>query len=252
MKSGIIKYFAPLASLLFILGCNQEGKENIRDYYFPLKTLTDGLVYEYQPVDNDTLGPNYWYYRSFLSKEEKYLTGTYYEYDLIPRQFVREEMVHNGMLLEEIKLAVPDTNGKQEMLSAEIIAGSVFPFEVKDSGGIFLYKISWTYPQEPPVKTTVIKNRRYIGKEKVEYKGETYECIVFEVKELFEVDQEGYFEQEFSGKEYYAKGIGLLYYSKEISEGFSMQYKLANTYPMTVLEEKFRKMNNSSEPSTEE
>ena len=239
-----------LFPILFFLSCNSESdKIDIRDYYFPLKALTEGQVYEYQPIDNDTLGPNYWYYRSFLSKEEKFLTGTYYERDLIPQQFVREEMIHNGMLLEEIKLAVADTSGKSEMESAEIVSGSVFPFEVRDSGGIFLYKISWSVPVDPPMQTTLIKNRRYIGKDTYTYKDKTYDCVVFDVKELFEVDQEGYFEQEYSGIEYYAKGLGLIYYKKKISEEFALEYQLADTYPMEVLEERFKKMQTELEPS---
>ena len=65
-----------------------DGRRDVRDYYFPIRSLTDGLVYEYQPVNNDSLSPAYWYYRSFLFRDSVFLTGTYYEYDLLPLQFI--------------------------------------------------------------------------------------------------------------------------------------------------------------------
>ena len=247
-------FFLNLCALAAILtiasfsSCKEDDNtRDIRDYYYPLKALTEGQVYEYRPLNQDSLTPSYWYYRSFLTPEGKFLTGTYYEENLIPQQFIKEEMIHNGMLLEEIKLLTQDSAGQEIQIPVEILSGSVYPFAVRDSGGIFLYKIQWDYPIDPPTSTTLIKNRRYLGDTTITIDAKQYDCVAFEVRELLEQDQEGYFEQEFKGMEFYAKGIGLIYYKKEITKEISLEYQLADRYPMTTLEEKFRKILEQSE-----
>ncbi len=243
----MIRNFIPLLLLPVLLpllfGCQNDGdRRDIRDYYFPLKDLTEGLVYEYQPVHNDSLSPAYWYYRSLLFEDSVFLTGAYYEYELLPLQFVREELVNNGMLLEEMFLYERDSTGKQIQIPVDIEAGNVFPFYVRDSGGVFLYKVEWTSPLDPGAVTRVIKNRRFSGDTTYTYQGEDYDAITFEVRELFEYDKEGVFEKQYDGIEIYAEDLGLVYYQKNISPGFTLAYALRDRYPMAELEEQFKEM----------
>ena len=221
---------------------NTDGSRDIRDFYFPVRELTGGLVYEYQPVGNDSLNTTYWYYRSFIFPDSVVLTGTYYEYDLLPLQFTREEMVSNGMLLQEMYLYDQDSAGVQVRIEAEISSGSVFPFLVRDSGGIFLFNISWTSPLDPGAVTRVIKNRRFAGDTTFAYKGNTHDAVVFDVRELIEYDKEGVLEQEFRSVEIYAEDLGLVYYRKDIAPDFHLEYRLSDRYPMKQLEEKFMEM----------
>ena len=227
-----------MASLLFA-GCQQDGKRDIRDYYFPLNSLTEGLVYEYEAIRPDSLAPYYWYYRSAATEQQLFLTGTYYEVDLIPRQFTREEMVSNGMLLEELSLHQTDSLGKQHPYPVNVVAGNTFPFYVSLPGGVFLYRIEWQEPSDPSTTTTLIKNRRYLGDTTFVHRNQAYECVAFEVRELVEVESEGVLEQEFDGVEFYAKGIGLVYVKKQVTDELSFEYALADRYPMDTLEQKF-------------
>jgi hypothetical protein len=222
-----------------LLACNPGGKKDIRDYYFPLKKLTEGQVYEYHAIGQDSLSPAYWYYRSFLQDEGLYLTGTYYEYDLNPLQLVREELVSNGMILHDLFVYVPDSTGRQKRIAAEVLVGNVFPFSVSDSSGIFLYKVRFDFPNETASTTTLIKNRRYLGDTTYTLGGETYEAVRFEVRELVEDNSatEGSIEPRFDGEEIYAKGIGLVYYRKDLGAQ-SIAYELADRYPMEKLEQK--------------
>lgn len=228
-----------LASPLFFSCQEDQGRRDIRDHYFPMKELTDGLVYEYRPVGSSEMAPVYWYYRSFLFEDSVFLTGTYYEYELLPLQFTREEMVSNGMLLEEMYLYEQDSTGRPVRTEVDIIAGSVFPFEVRDSGGIFLYRVQWESPLDPGATTTLIKNRRFLGDTTFVYKDKIYDAVRFEVRELLEYDKEGVFEKEYSGTEIYAEDLGLVYYRKEISPELTLEYALADRYPMAQLEELF-------------
>lgn len=243
MKNLFCRTSVVCCCLLFLLagGCRpDDGRRDIRDFYFPLKSLTDGLVYEYRPLRYDSLTPVYWYYRSLLLEEGIFLTGTYYEYDLTPQQFIREEMVSNGMLLEDIFLYETDSTGRQQQVAVEVLAGNAFPFAVSDSSGIFLYKVRWQPPSDPGATITLIKNRRFLGDTTLTIGEQKYDCIAFEVRELLEREENGYLEKEFSGLELYAKGVGLVYYKKDIADDLTLEYQLARRYPMTELEDQFR------------
>lgn len=231
-----------LVFAIFVTGlssCRENGPRDIRDYYFPLRELEEGLVYEYQPVHLDSLTPAYWYYRSFIQDDGVFLTGTYYEYDLVPLQLVREELVRNGMLVQDVNLynEVTDSTGLQDRTAAEVLQGSAFPFEVTDSSGVFLYKIRWEPSQDSGAVITLVKNRQYLGDTVVQVMGESRDAIVFKVRELLSYDKEGVFEQEYGGREIYAKGIGLVYYDKKIGGSMMLSYALKRRYPMNELEE---------------
>lgn len=231
------------AFLFFFSSCElSDGKKNVRAYYFPLKSLEEGLVYEYESVSNDSLQPVYWYYRSLYKKEGVYLTGTYYGnypgLGLVPMQFVREEMISNGMLLADLYLYETDSSGKQQQVPVEKIVDTAFPFEVSEDSGIFLYKIKWTPLSDTLSSITLIKNRRYLRDTSINFKGKNHPAILVEVKELLEHNhqEDGHFEQQFNGIEVYAKNIGLFYYKKNISKGFTLEYQLKERYPMEQLE----------------
>ncbi len=140
------------------------------------------------------------------------------------------------MLLDDIYLYYTDSTGRQKSYDVTIEAANSFPFKVSLPSGIFLYKISWPEPNDTTTTTTLIKNRRYLGDTLFNYRGQTYDCVAFEVRELVEVEQEGVLEQEFSGLEFYAKGIGLVYQKKQVTSELGFEYALARTYPMDTLE----------------
>lgn len=241
----IIRLFLPLfvfATLVIGLSsCRENGPKDIRDYYFPLRDLEEGVVYEYQPVYMDSLTPAYWYYRSFIQEDGVFLTGTYYEYDLVPLQLVREELVRNGMLVQDVYLydQATDSSGQQNRTEVEVLQGSAFPFKVTDSTGVFLYKIKWEPPQDSGAVITLVKNRRYLKDTVVQALGETHDAVLFKVQELLSYDKEGVFEQRYGGREIYAKGLGLVYYDKKIGEGIQLSYALERRYPMNELENQY-------------
>jgi hypothetical protein len=230
--------------LVFGLQACQAGDayRDIRNYYFPLKSLESGLVYEYEPIENTPSGTVYWYYRSIFQDGKVNLTGTYYENELIPLQLNNEEMTEAGMVLKDLYLYEKDSlNSEQQIqIPVEVIQDDVFPFKVRPQGGIFLYDIKWTSPLDPGATMELIKNRYYSGDTTFVFQEKTYDAIVFELKELVSYDKEGVLEQQYEGKEIYAKGLGLVYYSKKVTEALHLQYRLKDRYPMERLEEKFR------------
>jgi len=241
MQRTIYSILFTVIGLLLLMQCHIDGKTNIKTYYYPLHDLYNGLTYEYRGVNNEQLPPYYWYYRTVEQEGSTYLTGMYYDYNFIPQQFIREERVSNGMLMDELFVYQTDSTDKQLQIPVDVAAGNTFPFEVQDSLGVFLYNISW-FSSIDSATNTIIRNRRYQGKTAFEFKGKRYDAIEFSVRELIENEQEGTLKVELEGKEIYAQGLGLVYVSKKaIGSPFEQTYQLYDRYPMKQLEEKFGK-----------
>lgn len=223
----------------FCMACQMGQKRNIEAYYLPLKTLKDGLVYEYQSTNPDTFPPYYWYYRTIEQGSSTFLTGMYYDYKFMPQQLIRQLKVSNGMLLEEAFIYETDSSEYQIQIPMEINNGSSFPFEVKDSFGVFLYNVSWQSVLDTS-RITVVKNRRFTATTTYDFQGKSYPAIEFSVRELVEHDKEGVLAIELIGKEIYAKNIGLVYVEKSTIQGnYQQVYRLSDRYEMSVLEQKF-------------
>ena len=232
--------FIGLFALLLGACQNHDGKRNIRDYYFPIDHLENGTVYEYHPVDQDSFPIEYWYYRTQKTDTATYFTANYYDQQFIVRQFSNEVVVDNGTLLHSYFLYEFDSTGLQYQKPAEILSSNAFPFEVRDSGGIFLLKLNWVHQEDPPIYTTLIRNRMYAGSTSYEYQGKTYDCVVFELKELVDDFNNGHWERQYNGLEIYAKGLGLVYYKKEIEKDFVLEYALKDTFSMDELERRYQ------------
>jgi hypothetical protein len=235
----MFRFLFPISLLFLLLACQFDGRTNIKTYNFPLHELQEGIAYEYRPVNDERLPPYYWYYRSLKQDDQIFLTGLYYDFEFIPQQFIREEQVDNGMVLQELYIYETNSEDKQDQLEAEVIAGATFPFEVTDSLGAFVYNVSWYSPKDS-INYNLIRNRRFLEKTTYTYKDEAYPAVRFRVRELIETEQEGFLTLELIGEEIYAQGIGLVYTSKRAVEGdFEQTYALYDRYPMTELEAKF-------------
>ncbi len=238
MRSMTLIY--TICVLLLLTACgNSEEKLNIREFYFPLETLKEPLVYEYSPVGNDSLGIDYWYFKTHETDTATYFTGNNINRNFEVVQFSSEEVVHNGTIQKDYVLFSYDSLGQRFEIPAEIEHGNTFPFEVKDTNSIFLQKLKWTFSEAPLITTTLIRNRRYNGESKYVYEGKEYDCVEFRLKELIDDYNNGHFEKEYDGMELYARGLGLVYYKKVIDH-LTLEYELTGVYPMEQLEQKFK------------
>ena len=108
------KILLPCLVILFLYSCqSQSPKQNIRDFYYPISDFMDGKVYEYQAV-NDSLAPFYWYFRTTISRGDTILTSEYFDHDFVIQQLTNEEIVKNGVILNDFYLYETDSlTGKQ-------------------------------------------------------------------------------------------------------------------------------------------
>ncbi len=242
--SPIVVYLKLVIAILifsFLYSCQTSTKtKNIRSYYYPVADFMAGKVYEYQAV-NDSLAPFYWYFRTTISKGDTIITSEYFDHNFIVQQLTNEEIVKNGVILNDFYFYETDSlTGQQKQNPVRVEVDNVFPFEVTDSTGLFLYKIFWRDYQQPNQKYRLIKNRHYMGEASYIYKGQQVPAVQFFNKELLEIEAVGFQEVAYNSVELYAKNIGLVYFRKEIEGNVVQEYELADIYDMADLEEKFR------------
>ena len=246
-KQDAVRIKHPLSLIILLLGlsilysCQSENTtKNIRSYYYPVADFMDGKVYEYRAV-NDSLAPFYWYFRTTISRGDTILTSEYFDHNFIVQQLTNEEIVKNGVILNDFYLYETDSlTGQQKQNRVRVEVDNVYPFEVTDSTGLFLYKVFWKDYYQPDQKYRLIKNRHYMGEATYNYRGQSVDCVRFFNKELLEIEADGFQEVNYNSVELYAKNIGLVYSRKEIEGNIVQEYELADIYEMKDLEEKFR------------
>lgn len=224
---------------MYFAACTGHGKRDIKPYYFPADQLRKGLVYEYEVTQNGVSSPEYWFYRSFERDSGIFLTSTYYDRFFQIGQMSREKVVESGTLAREYSLYEPDSlSGGQTHTRATITAPDIFPFQVKDSTGVFLFSVSFHPPDDTLATVYVIRNRRFMGDApQYEVLGKQLPCIRFSLQEAIGNKKEGTAEVEGVGEEWYAKGIGLVYYQKTYGSGsLKIEGRLKDIFPMAELE----------------
>ncbi|MCB9314687.1 MAG: hypothetical protein H6569_00975 [Lewinellaceae bacterium] len=230
---GLAFFFA-----VILFSCD-SGKRDIRAYYFPVDSLTTGQVYAYVSEDGTTGDQSYWYYQTIKSDSGTFLVGTQYDRFFEVNQIVREKIVENGSLARECFLYEPDTStGKSIAIHTAIESANLFPFQVTDSLGVFLYRIKYAPPAEPEATIYLIRNRRYLGDgPDFAFEGKAYPTIRFGIREAIGHSAEGTAEIEGEGEEWYAKGLGLVYYRKSYGTEHNIEYAfmLRERFPMEEL-----------------
>ncbi len=229
--------------ILFLAACRSSNRQNIQDYYYPLRDLKEAKVYEYRAVGDDSLPPYYWYFQTIRQDNGLFFTGNYYDQDFEVRQLTSEHVVKSGTLMQQYLLYQPDSSKFTQSVEADIEAASTFPFEVTDTNSVFLFKIKWHDLHDTTNTTTLVRNRRFKGFTKYTYQGKEYDCVEFAVRDLVDNFQPklGHIEPQYSSREIYAKGIGLVFSSKELTVTNKIEYKLFDIYSMAVFEDKFSK-----------
>lgn len=224
---------------ILIAACSDKQRD-IRDYYFPAKDLTVGRVYAYTSEEGDTTERRYWYYRTFVRDSGIFLAGTQYDRFFEINQLVREKIVESGSVARSVFLYEPDmATGKAVPIEADIESADMFPFLVRDSLGVFLYALRYRPLSDTSATVYLIRNRRYLGDGPMfEFGGKKHPTIRFGLHEAVGHSQDGAAEIEGHGEEWYAKGLGLVYFSKSFgAEGqIRFAFRLRETFSMQELE----------------
>jgi hypothetical protein len=239
-----MNHFLKIILLALVFGAC-DGRRNVRDFYYPVDQLHDGQVYVYDLVAGQDTVRDYWYFRTFVRDSGIFLAATNYAPNFEVSQIVREKITPSGSLAREYIMYESDSaTNKSITLRTKIDAPDVFPFEVRDSLGVFLFSISYWLRETPNTRQYVIRNRRYLGAgPDFELAGKKYPTIRFGIRELVGNEQEGSLEIPGRGEEWYAEGIGLVHFEKTYGERnlLTRSYWLRERISMSELENRARR-----------
>ena len=210
------------------------GENDIRDYYFPVRELTDGLVYEYTNTGTFAEEPSsFWYYLGLDRDTALYLTATHYSDGMTPDQLVRERIYNDGVLMEQLTVYPPLLSGTPKQVEAEILYGRTFAFELHDGKPVG-FRVAYTPAENDDAINYVSLDRTYRGDTLLSVMGEEVDAIVFDL--LGEVSQrdplEGDISPSFTGYEIYAKGLGMVEYYRDLGAGGILAGKLVRRISM--------------------
>ncbi len=213
------------------------GRRDLRPYFFPLEQLEQaGQVYLWMPV-SDTLQPPFAYYYKVErdSNGQMWFVRAYFDHALQLFQLNRERVVANGIKLVESRLFERDSGGRVLEVPVRVEYGNVFSFELAPRPGVLLTRISWRLPSDTATTLTLVRNRQFVADTSWTFQGKTYEAVRFAVRELIDHLREGHLEYEYAGEEVYARGLGLVYFRKEVSEELTIEYRLEEILPESWL-----------------
>mgnify|MGYP007070993234 CR=1 FL=1 len=229
----------PFFALTLVVSCRVSQTEKpLEGYYFPIKSLKNGLVYAYQPLGPDSAAVEYWYFRSENRGGRPWLVSQFYRPDFSVGQLVEEEIFENGAVARNILLFEKDSaSGKSVQIPTTIREGNVFPFEKLDSTENLRFSLDW-HPLKDPAATIFLKRtRQFAGEsEPFFFKNKSQKTVRFVLREVVGNQNEGNSEVEGHGGEVYAAGLGLVFYKKEFDGGLTMAYRLVDTFSMAELE----------------
>jgi len=223
-----------LVGLMFGCKTTQNNKANridISSFYFPIEDLYEKQVYEYQDV-NGVLPPYYWVFETRKDKDGQVrFYGENYNARFEVEQKSREQILKDGSVMEYFEIWQRTSRGMIKMTETTLEEKTVYPYSVQDSGGVFLFKVTWNDPIVKGLTNTMVRNRYFNGFKKYNLNGEELECIELLTKEKISFDQKDgeYREYLVSGIELYAKGKGLIYNHKVVGKDQKMVYSLHRT-----------------------
>ena len=210
------------------------GKEDVREYYFPVRELTDGLVYEY--ANKGTLSDepaDYWYFLGIDRDTALYLSSTHYADGMTPDQVARERITNDGAHMEQLFLYTPPVGGQPRRIAADVLYGRTFPFLLNDGKATGL-RVSFVPAENEDAINYVSLDRRFRSDTTLTVMGEEVDAIVFTLEgEVSQRDPElGDISPTFTGYEIYAEGLGLVEYQRDLGAGGLIAGKLVRRVPM--------------------
>ncbi|MEM6725027.1 MAG: hypothetical protein AAF598_13400 [Bacteroidota bacterium] len=182
------------------------------------------------------------YVRWKNEEQEKVLVSQLYGPAFDVELISTEILVNSGSIMRDYRLFETNDEGKSLTIQARIEDDNIFPFAVDEETGFLRFKMVWNEIREPDMQTTLTRGRQFQEIVEQDYQGQSISVAKFATTELIEFDhpEEGHREYEVHTFETFAQGIGLIHYRKEIVDGPTIEYQLADRIPMTELEKRFQ------------
>lgn len=234
------KYFVFILFTQFVLyilfSCESSNAKQLRDFYLGSNREQDkGTLFIYRPVGAEPTAPaDYWYQKRLETDSGTYLQVRFYDKDKVLRQESLEKIAQSGVLQKQLSIIEKSAEtGQLEITKAELISNAIFPFEVVDTNTMVVYEMKYALPGRAGQKVAIRRNRRFAGAANdFTFEGKKYPTIKMILAETVTSEGEGNATIQGEGEEWYAKGLGLVYYRKSYGSGeISEEYELVQILP---------------------
>lgn len=220
--------FILIVSLLAFAGLSacKEERSDFRSYYFPISACAEGMVYQYDPIDQPAHGREIWVLKSEPSDSGWILHTRIYDSSKTLVQEVTEREVGNGTIARSYMFYTRDTADNVINVPLQIKRANLFPYDLGDTSLLYTFVVSYREPGDTTLTTTLTRQRRYKGMDEIQLPDGVHKSIVFAIKEKMENEGVGFLTLEFGGEEVYAKDIGLAAWQKVHAPGDTVAYYL--------------------------
>jgi len=214
------------------------SSDTLKSYYYPLKELENGLVYEYIYPSNQQTA-YYWFFKQVKDEAGNWnLVGTRYSANFETEALTRERVYPNGTAYELYQFVVLDTpSQKDKIYPHRISQPTAFPFEIpakKDQS--YRFQSQFNLPPDMTMDYEFTRDRRFSQFLDYEYqqkKQPAVEFLGYDYLVLNDTTNGGYFTLDSADmKEIFVQNIGLVYAERKAPSGQTVAWALKGRYDM--------------------
>ena len=217
--------------LLVSCGPEMQTSDLLEDYYFDHLTFHGGgVVYRYESVNDPGMPDELWHYRYDSNYRGNYIHAAMYTPEGVEMQRSRELLTPEGAQLRNLLLQYRDDTLNIPVM-ANVNASRTYTFGEIENEPTSVYSIEYVDPASDSVRVVLTRNRTVTGRAEIDVLGKTLQAITVRTDDVLETETEGFTTTEWTGNEIYAFHMGLVYYKREISADFILEYKLAEVIP---------------------
>ena len=214
---------------LWLTACGEtdQAADTLERYYYNHMTFDHtGQVYIYKAISDDGMPDEVWHYRFDPNFRGSYLHSAMYtpSGDLVQR--IKERITVDGAYLLSLDLYYVDEEGNEEEIITRTTQERTFSFGKIDDKPKTRYVIDYIDNTADSVRVILTKERVVDGRTTYTYEGAEMPAVLVRTNEVLETETEGFTESEWKGTEIYVQDIGLVYYKKNITEQFVLEYEL--------------------------
>ena len=225
---GVICQFV-MCFLIILPSCRENAADpnDISSYYLPWQSFPpEGMTYRYKSLVDTTLEEEVW---DHISTPEGLITSINYDYQQQVVQKQHERVLADRVVIDSLYLYYPSDSIMEEA-KAKVHTGNRFPFNVTDTSQTWLTHLEWWQPGDS-LHIVLERRRQFISDTTWTFDGKTIPALRFKTHDKFETESVGWTESEWYGEEVYAKGIGLIYYRRNISKEMKIEFALSSRNP---------------------
>ena len=227
---GILCQFVMYIFIIMTSCVNRSNVvEGFSDYYLPFESFDQGgMEYRYRSLADSTLEHEVWHH---IKTSEEHILSINYDHrqQVVQKQY--EHVVGNGVLIDSLHLFFYDSLGRTISLPVRVLSPHRLPFNPVDSAQLWLTKLEWWQPTDQ-LHVVLERRRRFLGGTTWKWQGKTIPAVRFKTVDKFETERDGWTTSEWDGEEVYAKGIGLIYYRRNISPQMVLEFELDSRKPI--------------------